>query len=170
MQNGTQQLTGELYKPGVVLGDGAMAITLAVRNTFGADCPRAMCWAHVYRKVQKQLMSVSEDTRSSVLKELQLLQVAPDASTFSMAVPLFLQWLDTNPELAPFKAYFTRQWLGELFGWFEGFTGVRASTNNGLEAINGTLKSSYTLRDRLPLPRFLQKALEAAEVWSFTLG
>ena len=42
-------------------------------------------------------------------------------------------------------------------------------TNNGLQAINKTLKASYTLRDRLPLQRFLDKAKEAAEEWSFSL-
>ena len=47
VHNGTGKLTRKLRKPGVVLGDGAMAITSAVHN-FGVDCPKAMCWDEVY--------------------------------------------------------------------------------------------------------------------------
>ena len=85
-----------------------------------------------------------------------------------MAVRLFLEWLDGHPQLEVFKDYFSTQWLGDLQGWYEGFTGCYPSTNNGLEAVNGTLKASYTLRDRLPLPRFLQLTKKVVEEWSFT--
>ena len=69
-----------------------------------------------------------------------------------------------------FRRYFWAQWMGALSGWYEGYSGHRPSTNNGLEAINRTIKDSHTLRDRLPLPRFLGKAIGIVKAWSSELG
>ena len=151
-----QQMTGVVYLPSFVIADGAKAITLVVKNMFGATCNRAMCWAHVYRNVQQHLVGMDSDLKDSVLRGLEVLQLAPTMIEFQMVVRLFLEWLDGHPQLEVFKDYFSTQWLGDLQGWYEGFTGCYPSMNNGLEAVNGTLKASYTLRDRLPLPRFLQ--------------
>ena len=39
----------------------------------------------------------------------------------------------------------------------------------GLDAIDKMLNTSYTLRELLPMLRFLEKAKETAEVWSLLL-
>lgn len=169
LQQSARKLTGVTYKPRVVVGDGAKAITNAVQNVYGEGCLRAMCWAHVYRSIQRRLVGLPSAVRESVLAGLETLQLAPSEGEFNMCLPLFLDWLRRQPELQQFAEYFTSQWLGELKGWFEGFTPARyPSTNNGLEAVNGTLKSSYTLRDRLPLPRFLDLAKTVVEEWTVT--
>ena len=46
-------------------------------------------------------------------------------------------------------SYFEEQWLRKNYIWFEGAAVGQPSTNNGVEAMNATLKREYTMRDRL---------------------
>jgi hypothetical protein len=72
-----------------------------------------------------------------------------------------------------------KHWLGNIFivdlevhidpspisNWFEGSSDT-VSTNNGLEATNRTIKERETLRRRLPLTTFLEKARNTVLHWS----
>ena len=60
--------------------------------------------------------------------------------------------------------------MGDLNGWYEGFVIGALATNNGLEAINRTIKDNYTFRDRLPFRQFLTKSTEIVENWSADLA
>ena len=51
--------------------------------------------------------------------------------------------------------YFDEQWFQSLPGWYEGFALLVPSTNNSLEATNNVIKNEATIRERLPLKRFL---------------
>lgn len=50
--------------------------------------------------------------------------------------------------------------------WYEGYAPHTPTTNNALESTNKRLKQDETLRNRLPLPRFLSLAQEVLEKWS----
>ena len=170
LQQTVEKITGHKYCPSVVMADGASAITVAVRRIFGTNCLRGMCWAHTIRNVDKEIDKIADKGAQTEVREgVRLLQLASSENQFQMAASLWYDWLSVREHLLPFRDYFWQQWMGELQGWYEGFSKLHPSTNNGLEAINKTLKASYTLRDRLPLQRFLDKAKEAAEEWSFSL-
>jgi len=51
-------------------------------------------------------------------------------------------------------------------GWYEAYMVGSPSTNNSLEATNRWIKSSNTLRERLPLQQFFQVAKEIVSGWS----
>ena len=54
-----------------------------------------------------------------------------------------------NPVRSDFVvSYFEEQWLRKNYMRFEGAVVGHPSTNNGIEAMNGTLKREYTMRDR----------------------
>lgn len=49
--------------------------------------------------------------------------------------------------------------------WFEGYKQFTPSTNNALEATNRVIKDEDTLRNRLPLARFLTTVTVMIEKW-----
>ena len=59
--------------------------------------------------------------------------------------------------------YFQKEWHNKNKNWYEG---ASLSTNNGLESINRVIKDEYTLRERLPLPRFCYLLMEIVESFS----
>ena len=170
LQQAVEKVAGHKYCPSLVMADAAPAITVAVRRVFGPTCKRGMCWAHTIRNVDKEIDRIPNKEYQDILREdIRLLQLAPAQADFQQATTLWYNWLSGREDLLQFRDYFWQQWMGDLNGWYEGFSSIHPSTNNGLEAINKVLKDSYTLRDRLPLPRFLDTAKTAVEHWSFTL-
>jgi hypothetical protein len=88
---------------------------------------------------------------------------------FSTAgIKLFMKkWKDNrNKEVQTFLDYFQMQWLDSYSGWFESYAPGVPSTNNSLEAINYTVKALHTLRERLPLSRFLIVGTNLVKSWS----
>ena len=49
---------------------------------------------------------------------------------------------------------------------FEGAVVGQPSTNNGVEAMNATLKREYTMRDRLQVGQFLNPLINIVKEWS----
>ena len=138
------------------MADGAVAISSSVYNMFGNSCKRNMCWAYMFQNVDKQLLAVGNGVQQNRIKDaLWVLKLAPTFVEFQHASLLFYEWLGENPAMHAFRQYFLAQWMGALFGWYEGYPGHSPSTNNGLEAIDRTIKDSHTLRDRPSLPRLI---------------
>ena len=53
----------------------------------------------------------------------------------------FLKW-EEEPKIKDFLAHFKREWIDKNSGWYEGFCeGNIPSTDNGLESLNGKIKS-----------------------------
>ena len=118
-----------------------------------------MCYFHVVKNVEKYLKG-----NSKLKADLDALQVAKDQATFQVAAALFLKnWQTVNPE---FAKYFEDQWISKNANWFEGATPGKPSTNNGLEGTNAIIKSQHTLRERLPVGKFLHSAVDVVEAWS----
>ena len=68
LQQSAKNLTGVMYKPRVVVGDGVKAITNAVKNIYGEGCSRIMCWSHVHRSIQHRLVALPSTVRESVVR------------------------------------------------------------------------------------------------------
>ena len=58
------------------------------------------------------------------------------------------------------------KWFTTHKNWYEGVGNRLESQNNGLEAFNNVIKKEETIRECLPLGRFLNLCLETCERWS----
>ena len=128
-----------------------------------------MCWAHMItccRKHHGKLFPKAE--WAQLESDINILQLAPNKTMFDIGARLFMyKWRDHPIErVNTFVGYFDRQWLHLLPTWYEGSAAHVPSTNNGLESLNNRVKEEHTLRQRLPLPRFLAAATEMVAEWS----
>ncbi|CAF2022136.1 unnamed protein product [Rotaria magnacalcarata] len=71
--------------------------------------------------------------------------VADASGTITNGCPLINNFID----------YFTNEWHMSNKGWFVGFAIGYPSSNNALQATNGTITSLYTFRECLPVGEFL---------------
>lgn len=152
------------WHPSFLLGDACEAITAAFVQVFGVPTVRIMCFFHVRKNIEPYYRALPKVKRAELQRDVQALQTSQDADTFSVAVPLFLRkWKTLHPE---FVKYFQAQWLAKNDQWFEGAALGMPSTNNGLEATNGVIKSEHTLRERLPVGQFLNCVVDIVTEWS----
>ena len=94
------------------------------------------------------------------------LQLCYCQEQFDMAVQLALdKWRHLWPG-SEFQAYFADQYVDRYNGWFEGFHLKAPSTNNGLEPLNGSIKTNHTLREHLTAERHAVAAQSMARDWS----
>ena len=120
-----------------------------------------MCWAHVYRALDKNIKNYCVDITScnEIIDDVMFLQLCQSQAVFQKVSELFLtKWQDEKH----FCDYFTKEWLHKHPGWYEGYMDKYPSTNNALESCNNEIKRSKTLRERYPLSRFriIEKTLQ----------
>ena len=84
-----------------------------------------------------------------------------------MATSLLDSWRGLgDPAVDKFAEYVRKTYLdSELFAFFEGVS-ENCVNNNGLEAINNSLKRDHTFRKLLSLPVFFEKVAEFLNYWS----
>jgi len=65
-----------------------------------------------------------------------------------------------------------KNWLSTHENWHEGVGHLLPSSNNALESFNLVFKKEETLRERMPLGRFLNQYIVSANRWSdqYTMG
>lgn len=127
-----------------------------------------MCWFHCIFNVDKKLRLIPDTKiQAEVRADIEELQTCPTQDLFWVGVGLFEKKWQAQSD---FLAYFKENWLNKNSNWYEGFSLRTPSTNNGLEAINRTIKKENTMRERLPLPRFLTVAEDIVKGWSLTRG
>ena len=154
------------WLPTILLGDACEAILAGFTLVFGPPLVRLMCYFHVRKNIEPYYRALSKNARRQLQCDVQALQNCQDASTFLKAVPLFLKkWTAIHPD---FVKYFREQWISKNYQWFEGAAVGQPSSNNGLEATNGVIKSEHTMRERLPVGQFLSTTLEIVLQWSET--
>ena len=161
------------YKPSILMADGADAITngflLAFDYESVDDCVRLMCWAHVFRAVDKKTESIDEPQRKNIRDDIDSLQIMPSPELFAMAYKLFVaKWSsEKNAAIDTFLAYFNKEWVvSRNCNWFEGAAICIPSTDNALESVNGVIKSIYTLREMLPVNQYIANAFAMLRDWS----
>ena len=76
--------------------------------------------------------------------------------------------MGTSEEVNYFLKYLKKQ-IDKHNGWYEAFKGDDGcpSTSNGIESNNRSIEYDHTFRERWPMGRFMGKALEIVESWSF---
>ncbi|XP_048481537.1 uncharacterized protein LOC125489545 [Plutella xylostella] len=144
-------LYSQNFKPEVLVCDAAKAIQNAFTEVFGKDVTVRMCWAHAKKKIQLHVEKYTKKTvHRELLADVDSLQAATDSETFELASKAFLKKWDNA-----FIQYFEEQWLTQNRSWYLGAHMGSPATNNALESHNRVIKDEYTLRERLPLSRFL---------------
>lgn len=95
------------YQPDLLVSDGADAIVNGARLVWG-NVARAMCWAHVVPKVQKNLCKIPDkDHQAEMMKGIIEIQLASDQLEFSKMVRLYDQkWRTAGLEYGVFLDYF----------------------------------------------------------------
>lgn len=97
---------------------------------------------------------LSKETRSKILMDVNTLQSAWNPECFNYLSNLFIdRWTDKG--FPRFVEYFRKEWLTMNPNWYEGVARRCPSTNNALESFNGKIKKEATLREKLPISRFV---------------
>ena len=79
-----------------------------------------MCWAHVYRALDKNIKNYCVDITSwnEIMDDVMFFQLCQSQAVFQKASKLFLtKWQDEKH----FCDYFTKEWLHKHPGWYEGY-------------------------------------------------
>lgn len=80
-------------------------------------------------------------------EDLRVLINSPNRSDYELGISIFIdKWKDKKD----FVAYIKSTWFDQNENWYLGFSKMPA-TNNALEGFNGSLKTNYTFRERLPV-------------------
>ncbi|CAF1278263.1 unnamed protein product [Didymodactylos carnosus] len=146
----------------VLIADGSEAIRNAFSKVFGTDRSIVICWAHMRKRVEKQLCLVEDkNLHTEIMDDVDTLQLSKDKKTFEIATKLFLKRWKNQEQ---FIHYFSSEWLESKNGWYEGLE--VSSTNNALEATNRAIKDEDTLRERLVLARFTAVLFLIVNKWS----
>jgi hypothetical protein len=161
------------YKPHTLIADGADAITNGFMTAFGYqsanEFTRIMCWAHVYRKVEEYTKKLPEELRNKIREDIESLQALSSPELFDAAYLKFVvKWAaKKNAKVDEFLEYFRKEWIESAnHKWYEGAAIGIPSHDNGLEALNGSVKTNYTMRERLPVQEFLCNTMEMLRDWS----
>jgi predicted protein tyrosine phosphatase len=147
------------FSPTVLICDAAPAIKKGFTDAFKQPPEKTvMCWAHVVMNMDKNLNKIKDKrARAAIRDDITHLQLCPDEKSFQQATLLFLMKWGSSYEdgVRSFVEYFQSSWIDQNSNWFEGYAPKLPSTNNGLEALNQTIKRQNTFRERLELSRFL---------------
>ncbi len=159
-----------------LMADAADSITNGFTAVFGDDGARGMCWYHARACMFKRSKQIKDKAkRSEIEDQISNLQVLQTKPIFDKAVMLFYHryFVDNDEEVVNFMVYFKAEWIDKHSNWFEGYmnsndqinsTGSVAN-NNGLEATNGDVKESHTLREQLSIQAWV--SVSTNMVWTF---
>ena len=107
---------------------------------------------------------VPADHRSEIVDDIDLLQLSSTNDIFEKAKVCFIKkYTKICTEFIP---YMNKSWFTSHDKWYEGISNFLPSTNNALESHNLVIKKEETLRERMPLSRFLPKCVEVTKKWS----
>ncbi|KAL8581045.1 hypothetical protein ACOMHN_012696 [Nucella lapillus] len=129
-----------VFAPTHLVSDAATAIKNGFTAAFGHPPEKTiMCLAHVVMNMDKQLIRIKDKKTAAALREdITQLQLCPDEDAFYQATTLFLsKWESSNQA---FLEYFRGSCIDQNNTWYEGYAPGCPSTNNGLEAVNQTIK------------------------------
>lgn len=160
LSSGIHRVTGQSFLPTTLVADAAEAIHNGFTNVFGLLLI-IMCWAHVKRAINKRYKGNRNIV--AILSDLDLLQSAPSIDSFQIALQLFFEKWKEEEE---FISYFKEQWVDHNSNWFEGAQQLTPKTDNALEGKNKWIKDSHFMRERPPLPEFLESLVKMVNDWS----
>lgn len=168
LKTGIAKFFQENYCPNILVSDAAMSIKNAFNNVFSAntDIIIKMCWFHMRKNVVNNASKLVTDKkrRREILDDINYLQIARSEAMFKKMLGLFIIKWETSEK--DFINYFRSEWIKNNPNWYEGICANVPSTNNGLESFNRKIKDDCTLRERLPISRFMTLAFSYVERWS----
>ena len=107
--------------------------------------------------------------QDDILQDIRDIQKCASDELFEKAMELFFSKYrqNINPNINDFLNYIDTEWVQKHPGWYEGFLGaLSVSTNNGLEAVNGTIKTYTAFRQLMSLELFLSTSFDLVHNWS----
>ena len=108
-----------------------------------------MCYFHVKQAIEHKFHMIKDKSiQKDILDDIKDIQRSQSNIIFKTAIDLFNKKYNekNNDDINCFLEYFHKEWVSKYPGWYEGFLGAySASTNNGLESLNGKIKSFKTL-------------------------
>ena len=126
------------YKPSILQADGAEAITNGFMAAFEYesidDFVRLMCWAHVYRAIDKKVLPIDEPLRTAIQDDIASLQISSSSEQFAFAYKLFVdKWTaKENVAVDTFLAYFRTVCKTLAFVFTDVFVSNDVSYSNNL--------------------------------------
>ena len=161
--------SGSKFRPRCVIGHGDPNLTEAVENVFPGTA-RRLCWLQVKKETAVLLKHVDKEVRDGCENDLNALRLSCSKEQFELAAKLMLEkWRELLPSSdAPDS--FEEQFVKLNPGWYEGFDVMSHSSNRGLMLAVNAVKNRHTLRERLPVDRYLSLALELVLEWSVAVS
>jgi hypothetical protein len=134
------------YNCDILIADNAKEITNGFTLTFGPPRKRINCWAHVFRCIEKNLVTVKDlAIRNAIKQDIRRIQTIPDMSVISTVFKLFdSKWRSRNiPAVTVFLEYFSNWTREGQNGWIEGYCLGKPSQSNSIEATHTTMKTKF---------------------------
>lgn len=117
-------------------------------------------------KHYEQCRKTSKQKKQKTLPQhIDVLHSATSPDLFKSALAAFLIKYAHEKDLI---TYFNKEWVCQNPNWYLGSSKGSPVTNNALESFNRSTKDCHTLRERLPLSRFLVVVLDMVKEWTET--
>jgi hypothetical protein len=144
----------EIWSPRIAIADGSPAISRAIKTVF-PDTIRTNCYFHVKSNVRKRFEKHKD--YAALQCDLSILANARSHQQFEAWASCFLRRWDYDDEIgAFFSAKFNHQWEANFFWGVGGLCCLSNSrTNNGTEAFNKEIKSTWVRRSICSIPRLI---------------
>lgn len=134
----------------LLLSDACYPIINAFYESFALAKQNVICWAHVARHVKDRIQR--KECYPRFKADLSVLQMSRNRETFEFVANLLVKkYSNAEPE---FCEYFDTYWIKRHQNWFGGYAPFAPATNNAIEGKNASIKTNYTLRERLPFNTF----------------
>jgi len=160
-------ISGTEFLPSAMVGDGAAALTQAMETVF-PDTLRRVCWTQVRRAFVHAARGLGPEARDQCVQDVAKLQLSGSRPEFETAAALLLdKWRRRWPQLV---ATFRERHLDRNQGWYEGFDLATYSTNRALSGAVTAVRNEHSLREMLPMARFLELSVQMVRRWSVESG
>ena len=151
------------------MADGAWEMTRSMKEVFGDEVVRLMCWSHTNRNYTKKIKSISKINKN-LAKEIdidicKIQWMVQTEQEFINVYELFeKKYMEGNfigkekEAIEIFFSYFRAQWGpgSHVSKWYEGANPFSISSNQGVENKNLEIKDDFSYRERLDMTKFVK--------------
>lgn len=127
-----------------------------LRNNY-PETVRLHCWFHVSKLIKSSISSELTNP-GNIYSDICELQLMPTAQLFEYAYELFKIKYEQFTEFNQFLYSFEQNRILNNNLWYEGSQIWASSTNNGLESLNGKIKTNYLNRQIVQVNDFIKIA------------
>lgn len=130
------------FSPATLISDAAPQI----HNFFEKSSiltKHVICWAHVFRNIQKTLGALSKTEKESFLKDVHVIQRSYNSLIFNIGCQLLMKKYENFVKYDVILKTIKKNYFDKNNTWYEGYSMFNPSTNNALESFNRVLKDKY---------------------------